>query len=260
MRHTSVALRLGLLLGFVLLVDAGISSKQDAGGRPWPVAFTDIAQDAGLKHPIVYGGVERKRFIIETNGSGVGLVDVDRDGWLDVLTFSGTRLADGARADARYAPADAPTNRLYRNRRDGSFEDVTDRAGLRLTGWASGVCAGDYDNDGWIDLFVTYYGRNVLYRNRGDGRFEDATRAARLATGQSRWGSGCTFVDIDRDGLLDLFVANYLRFDLATAPEPGAGPNCVWKGIPVNCGPKGLPTETNLLYHNEGGRTFVDIS
>ena len=169
-------------------------------------------------------------------------------------------MATAPEPTCRYPAGDAPTNRLYRNKHDGTFEDVTDRAGLRRTGWASGVCAGDYDNDGWLDLFVTYYGQNVLYRNRGDGRFEDATAAAGLATKTVRWGSGCTFVDIDRDGRLDLFVANYLRFDLQTAPEPGSGVNCTWKGLPVNCGPSGLPTDTNLLYHNEGNGTFADIS
>jgi hypothetical protein len=136
---------------------------------------------------------------------------------------------------------------------------VTDAAGLRHTGWASSVCAGDFDNDGWTDLFITYYGRNVLYRNRG-GRFEDVTAQAGLPTTGVRWGSGCTFVDYDRDGRVDLFVANYLRFDLAAAPEPGAGANCLWKGVPVNCGPKGLPTDTNLLYRNRGDGTFVDVS
>ena len=137
---------------------------------------------------------------------------------------------------------------------------MTDQAGLRRTGWASSVCAGDYDNDGWIDLFVTSYGQNVLYRNRGDGRFTDATAAAGLQTTGTRWGSGCTFIDIDRDGRLDLFVANYLKFDLQTAPEPGSGINCTWKGLPVNCGPKGLPTDTNLLYRNEGNGKFADVS
>jgi hypothetical protein len=208
----------------------------------------------------VYGGVDRKRFIIETNGAGVALVDVDRDGWLDAFVLSGTRLADGGKSDATFPPSAAPTNRLYRNKHDGTFEDVTDASGLRRTGWASGVCAGDYDNDGWIDLFVTYFGRNVLYHNRGNGTFEDATNAAGLAAGADRWGSGCTFVDTDRDGRLDLFVANYLRFDLRSAPEPGSGPNCTWKGIAVNCGPKGLPTDTNLLYHNDGGGRFSDVS
>ena len=122
------------------------------------------------------------------------------------------------------------------------------------------MCAGDYDNDGWIDLFVTYYGRNVMYRNRGDGRFEDVTRASGLEASADRWGSGCTFIDIDRDGLLDLFVSNYLRFDLNSAPEPGEGANCTWKGIAVNCGPKGLPTDTNLLYRNTGSGKFTDVS
>jgi enediyne biosynthesis protein E4 len=251
----------GILFRVIAGSLCGLAAAGPAGTlSEWPVTFTDVAREAGLIHATVYGGVDRKRFIIETNGAGVALVDVDRDGWLDVLTLSGTRLAEGARADAQYAAGEAPTNRLYKNRRDGTFEDVTDRAGLVRTGWASSVCAGDYDNDGWIDLFVTYYGRNVLYRNRGDGRFEDVTRAAGLPDTGVRWGSGCTFTDIDRDGRLDLFVANYLRFDLAHAPEPGAGPNCTWKGLPVNCGPKGLPTDTNLLYHNEGGGRFTDVS
>jgi hypothetical protein len=226
----------------------------------WPVAFTDIAARAGLRQPIVYGGIDRKRFILETNGPGVALVDYDNDGWLDALTLSGTRLQEGTRIEVQYAAGSAPSNRLYRNKRDGTFQDVTESAGMRRTGWASGVCAGDYDNDGWTDLFLTYYGRNVLYRNRGDGRFEDATAGAGLATSGVRWGSGCTFVDYDRDGRLDLFVANYLRFDLAAASEPGQGPHCLFKGIAVNCGPKGLPTDVNLLYHNRGGGTFADVS
>jgi hypothetical protein len=246
-----------ILVG-LLTITAG--AHQLAPPSAPPISFTDIAKAAGLVHPTVYGGVDRKRFILETNGSGVALVDVDRDGWLDALVLSGTRLAEGTRTDASYPPADAPTNRLYRNTRDGSFEDVTERAGLRRTGWSSSVCAGDYDNDGWIDLFVTAYGHNVLYRNRGDGRFTDATAASGLSTTATRWGSGCTFVDIDRDGRLDLFVANYLTFDLQTAPEPGSGINCTWKGLPVNCGPKGLPTDTNLLYRNEGNGRFVDVS
>ena len=237
----------------------GGGSDQPGVPSPWGVTFTDIAARAGLRAEIVYGGIDRKRFIIETNGSGVGLVDYDNDGWVDALTLSGTRLKEGTREDVSYPPGSAPTNRLYRNHRDGTFEDVTDAAGLRRSGWASSVCAGDYDNDGWTDLFVTYYGRNVLYRNVG-GRFEDVTVRAGLAQPDLRWGSGCTFVDIDRDGRLDLFVANYLRFDLATASEPGSGSNCLWKGIPVNCGPKGLPTDTNLLYRNRGDGTFADVS
>jgi hypothetical protein len=226
-----------------------IGSAQRPNAPASFISFTDVAREAGLVHPSIFGGIDRKRYIIETNGAGVALVDVDRDGWLDALVLSGTRL-DGA-PDA--------TNRLYRNKRDGTFEDITERAGVRRTAWSSSVCAGDYDNDGWIDLFVTAYGQNVLYRNR-EGRFEDATAAAGLATTGVRWGSGCSFVDLDRDGRLDLFVANYLKFDLKTVPEPGTGPNCLWKGIPVNCGPKGLPTDTNLLYHNDGNGRFSDIS
>jgi len=137
---------------------------------------------------------------------------------------------------------------------------VTAAAALNRTGWASAVCAADYDNDGSLDLFVTYYGANVLYRNRGDGRFEDVTTKAGLPAAGVRWGSGCTFVDYDRDGRADLFVANYLKFDIGTAPEVGQGPNCLWKGVPVNCGPRGLPTDTNLLYRNNGDGTFSDVS
>jgi hypothetical protein len=214
-----------------------------------PISFTDIAREAGLVHPSIYGGIDRKRYIIETNGAGVAMIDVDRDGWLDALVLSGTRL-DGA-PDA--------SNRLYRNKHDGTFEEITERAGIKRSGWFSSVCAGDFDNDGWIDLFVTAYGQNILYRNR-EGRFEDVTASAGVATTGVRWGSGCSFVDIDRDGRLDLFVANYLKFDVKSAPEPGAGPNCLWKGIPVNCGPKGLPTDTNLLYHNDGNGKFSDVS
>ncbi len=181
-----------LALGVLALA---FPSRQPAQSPAWPVTFTDVASEAGLVHSTMYGGVDRKRFIIETNGSGVALVDVDNDGWLDAFVLSGTRLKEGAREDAEFKAADAPTNRLYRNTRNGRFEDVTDRAGLRRTGWASGVCAGDYDNDGWTDLFVTYFGQNVLYRNLGSGRFEDVTRGAGLFVKAMRWGSGCTFID-----------------------------------------------------------------
>jgi hypothetical protein len=234
-------------------------AQQPASG-PWDVTFTDIAAGSGLTHPSIYGGLDRKRFIIETNGAGVGLVDYDNDGWLDALVLSGTRLEEGARRNVEWPAGQAPTNRLYRNLKNGKFEDVTARVGLTRTGWASSVCAGDYDNDGWTDLFITYFGQNVLYRNAAGKTFEDVTSRASLARTDDRWGSGCTFIDIDRDGRLDLFVANYLAFDLATAPEPGKGPNCLWKGVPVNCGPKGLPTDTNLLYRNKGDGTFADVS
>jgi enediyne biosynthesis protein E4 len=242
------------------LATSAIAWAPSPRGDDWTVSFTDTASRAGLVHPSIYGGVDRKRFIIETNGAGAALVDYDKDGWLDALVLSGTRLEEGARRPVAWPHGEAPTNRLYRNRRDGTFEDVTARTGLTRTGWASSVCAADYDNDGWTDIFLTYFGRNVLYRNDGGRAFRDVTAAAGLTAPADRWGSGCTFIDYDRDGRADLFVANYLTFDLATAPEPGKGPNCLWKGVPVNCGPKGLPTDTNLLYRNDGDGTFSDVS
>jgi hypothetical protein len=228
-------------------------------GAPWHVSLVDVGREAGLIQPSIYGGLDRKRFIIETNGAGVALVDVDGDGRLDALVQSGTRLQGGAREDARYPEGAAPVSRLYRNLGGGRFADVSAGSGLDRVGWATSVCVGDYDGDARPDLFFTYYGRNGLYRNRGGGRFEDATAAAGLASETVRWGAGCSFLDYDRDGDLDLFVSNYLVFDRATAPDPGQGPNCFWKGLPVACGPKGLPHETNLLYRNDGGR-FRDVS
>jgi hypothetical protein len=255
------ALSLGVAaLGVLGLASLGGGSEPETPDPDWPVSLVDVAAKAGLHHPSVYGDLEQKRFIIETNGAGVAFVDYDNDGWVDVFVLSGTRLQEGTRTEASYLPGEAPTNRLYRNNRDGTFTDVTEAAGLRRTGWASAICVGDYDNNGWLDVFVTYYGQNVLYHNTGEGRFEDVTERMGLPTGGMRWGSGCSFLDYDRDGLLDLFVANYLLFDLATAPEPGQGVNCLWKGIPVNCGPKGLPTDTNLLYRNTGDGGFVDVS
>ena len=244
----------------LLLLSWRPAPQTGAAPGAWPVTFVDVARHAGLNEPSIYGGADRKRFIIETNGAGVAFFDYDNDGWVDALVLNGLRLKEGSRDIETYAPGAAPAAHLYRNNRDGTFSDVTARAELRASGWASSVCAGDYDNDGSLDLFITYYGRNLLYRNRGDGTFEDVTARAGFPTGGIRWGSGCTFVDYDRDGRADLFVANYLRFDLRTAAEVGKGPNCVWKGVPVNCGPKGLPTDTNLLFHNNGDGTFSDVS
>jgi enediyne biosynthesis protein E4 len=229
------------------------------GERPWNVTLVDVAASAGLRHAAVYGDSESKRFIVEANGCGSAFLDYDNDGWLDALVLSGTRLKPGSRTEAVFAADQRPLSRLYRNRRDGTFEDVTVKAGLEKVGWASSVCAGDYDNDGSIDLFITYFGHNVLLRNRG-GNFEDMTRRAGLAVEAIRWGAGCSFIDYDRDGDLDLFVANYLKLDLGTATEPGGSANCFFKGVPVNCGPKGLPFDTNLFYRNNGDGTFTDVS
>ncbi len=233
-----------------LTLPSTISSTTEPG---FPVTFVDIAGQAGLSEPIVYGGLEQKKYIIETNGSGVAFLDYDNDGWTDILLLNGSRLEGFPRGKE-------PTTKLYRNNRKGSFADVTARAGVSSTGWGSGICAGDYNNDGFDDFYLTYWGRNVLYQNSGKGTFIEVTQKAGLTAERDRWGSGCTFVDYDRDGDLDLFVANYLKFDLTTAPEPGKAANCFWKGIPVNCGPKGLPTDTNLLYQNNGDGTFSDVS
>ena len=227
---------------------------------PWPVRFVDVAARAGLTRPSVYGGLEKKRFIIETNGAGAAFFDADGDGWTDALVLNGTRLEEGAKRELVWPKGDAPVSHFYRNNRDGTFRDATAAAGFGRTGFASSVCVGDYDNDGALDLFVTYFGRNVLYRNLGGGRIEDVTAKAGLAAPRDRWGSGCSFVDYDRNGRLDLFVANYLAFDLEKAQEPGQGTNCLWKGVPVNCGPKGLATDTNLLYHQRDDGTFEDVS
>jgi hypothetical protein len=237
---------------------AGFSQARDSDSR-WLVDLRDVAREAGLTRPSIYGAEDAKRFILETNGAGVAFLDYDRDGYLDAFVLSGTRLDPGTRTVETFAAGQAPRNRLYRNRRNGTFEDVTTTMSTGPSGWASGICAGDFDNDGWTDAFLTYYGHNVLLRNVA-GRFEDATARAGLASARVRWGSGCTFLDYDRDGDLDLFVANYLALDLARVPEPGGAPNCLWKGIPVNCGPKGLPTDTNLLYRNNGDGSFTDVS
>src|SRR5580698_2857992 len=221
---------------------------------PKPLAhFTDIAKIAGLADAVVFGGVDTKKYIIETTGTGVAIFDYDNDGWPDIFIVNGTSL--DAPPSAR-----APTSHLYHNNHDGTFTDVTKKAGLTHTGWGQGVCVGDYDNDGWEDLYVTYYGKNVLYHNNGDGTFTDVAEKAGVAGSGKSWGNGCAFIDYDRDGHLDLMVANYVDFDLATAPAPGGRSTCIWKGAPVMCGPQGLPAAKNILYHNNGDGTFEDVT
>jgi hypothetical protein len=219
-------------------------------GRPFQSRFTDVAKEAGLTAPVIYGPADHKNYIIEVVGCGVACFDFDNDGWLDLFVLSGTRL-DGAAGS---------TNRLYKNNRDGTFTDVTAKAGLTRTGWASAVTVGDYDNDGFDDLFVTYYGQNVLYHNNGDGTFTDVTAKAGLLQDDVRYGSGCTWIDYDRDGRLDLFVATYLNTTLEKLPKPGENTDCRWKGVPVNCGPRGLPPGSVQLFHNNGDGTFTDVS
>jgi hypothetical protein len=221
------------------------------------VQFQDIAAKAGLTARHVTGTDIEKKYIIETTGSGVALIDYDRDGWLDVFLVNGATLEGFPKGPNK---SDAPTNHLYRNNRNGTFTDVTEKANLVRTGWGQGACVGDFDNDGYDDLFVTYWGQNALYHNNGQGAFTDITEKAGLGHKTTRWSTGCSFLDYDKDGRLDLFVANYVAFDLQKTPAKGSNQYCLWKGIPVMCGPRGLPAGKNLLYRNNGDRTFTDVS
>ncbi|MCA1583321.1 MAG: VCBS repeat-containing protein, partial [Acidobacteria bacterium] len=236
----------------IVLVIVALSAVAAAQVQsPLGFSFTDVARDAGLTAVTTYGGQRTNKYLLETTGCGVAMLDYDNDGFLDLFFVNGTTLEGFPRGSE-------PTSHLYRNRRDGTFEDVTAKAGLALTCWGQGACAGDYDNDGFDDLFVTFWGQNRLFRNRGNGTFEDVTSTAGLVTA-ARWGAGCAFVDYDRDGLLDLFAANYIDFDLKSAPVPESG-LCRYKGVPVACGPPGLAGGKNVLYRNTGGGRFTDVS
>ena len=227
--------------------------RRSASGKPFPVSFVDVAGQAGLRMRFTSGGDTSKKYIIEANGSGVAFIDYNNDGREDVFLVNGSRLEG-------FAQSSTPTIHLYRNDGGGKFTDVTKEAGVARSGWGNGVCAGDVDNDGFEDLFVTYWGANVLYRNNGRGGFEDVTRQRGLATPRQEWSSGCTFFDYDRDGHLDLLVTSYMDFDLAHTPAPGNGSNCGWKGLPVFCGPRGLPYGKVTLYHNRGDGTFENVT
>jgi hypothetical protein len=215
-------------------------------------SFANIAREAGLTSPTIFGGRESNKYLLETTGCGAAALDYDSDGWLDIFLVNGTTLDEVQKGQQ-------PTNHLYRNKGNGTFEDVTNRAGLAQGGWGQGACAGDYDNDGHEDLFVTYWGQNHLYHNKGNGAFEDVTKQAGLIEGRTRWGAGCAFLDYDRDGRLDLIAANYIDLDLSSTPTPDSG-LCRYKGIPVACGPPGLPGGKNVLYRNKDGKTFEDVS
>jgi enediyne biosynthesis protein E4 len=232
-------------------------ARVDTDLPPISVKFEDLAEHAGLTAPTVSGAEDRKRFILETTGNGVALFDYDNDGRVDIFIPNATTLeADGQRSSS----PQVPTGHLYRNVGQLRFEDVTVKARLTETGWGQGVCVGDYDNDGHRDLFVTYYGQSLLYRSRGDGAFENVTDAAGLRANGVRWDTGCSFFDYDLDGRLDLVVTSYLEFDRTKIPEPGSGGYCQWKGIPVMCGPRGLPFSRNRLFHNDGNGRFTDVS
>jgi enediyne biosynthesis protein E4 len=232
------------------LAAGGITPLAQSSGLGF--SFTNVAQPAGLSARTVYGGKETNTYLIETTGTGVAALDYDGDGWLDIFLVNGTTLEG-------FPKGQEPTNHLYRNRGNGTFEDVTVRAGLAASGWGQGACVGDYDNDGRDDLFVTYWGQNRLYRNQGNGAFEDVTPRAGIASDRRRWSSGCAFLDFDRDGRLDVFAANYIDLDLSATPLPSSG-LCRYKGLAVACGPPGLPGGKNLLYRNRGDGTFADVS
>jgi hypothetical protein len=223
------------------------SSTNDLG-----VSFVDVAKDAGLNAVTIFGGEHKNKYLLETTGCGVAFYDYDNDGWLDIFLVNGTRLEG-------FPAGQEPFNHLFKNNRDGTFTDITLKAGLKHTGWGQGVCIGDYDNDGNDDLFITYYGKNVLYHNNGNGTFTDVSEKSGVAGSRTRWGTGCAFLDYDNDGKLDLFVGNYIDMDLKTAPVPESGP-CLYKAVMVACGPPGLTGDTNILYHNNGNGTFTDVS
>ncbi len=220
-------------------------------GLPFRSSFHDVALRAQLQRPCLYGGDQSKTYLLEAIGCGCAFLDFDNDGWMDILLLAGNRFAE---------PSEETSVRLYRNNRDGTFTDVTHNAGLSRPGWACGVCVGDYNNDGFEDIFITGWGKNILYHNNGDGTFSDVSEHAGLSTGAGRWATGCSFVDFNRDGFLDLFVANYAGFEPATAPKPGEKPTCFFSGLPVNCGPRGFPHGRHSLYRNNGNGTFTDIS
>jgi hypothetical protein len=218
------------------------------------VTFVDVAKEAGLTIPNVWGGVDHKRYIIEAKGSGLAFFDYDQDGWLDIYLTNGNRLG------ANWPAGQEPTSHLYKNNRDGTFTEVTEKSGLARTGWQTGVCVGDYDNDGWDDLFCCFWGHNILFHNNGDGTFTDVTKKAGLYQETHRWGAGCSWLDYNRDGHLDLFVCNYIKLDPEQTSATGDAPTCQWKGMPVMCGPRGLQADTNILYRNNGDGTFTDVS
>ena len=222
-----------------------------AGMKPPVVRYEDIAAQAGLTGVNVSGSPANKQYIVETTGTGVAIFDYDNDGLPDIFLVNGDRFQkDGTPS----------TPLLYRNLGGLKFEDVTKKAGLSHTGWGQGVCAGDIDNDGYVDLFMTQWGENVLYRNQGNGTFRDETEARGLGSSKTRWSTGCAFVDFNRDGALDLVVVHYIEFDPAKTPHPGEKSQCEWKGLPVICGPRGLPGETISLYQNDGHGHFTDVS
>ncbi|MDT5157465.1 MAG: enediyne biosynthesis protein [Acidobacteriota bacterium] len=216
---------------------------------PPQVQLTDVTQQAGITFRHVAS--PEKKYIVESMSGGVGVFDYDNDGLLDIF-FVNSLTVDLVKSGGKTRSA------LYRNNGDGTFTDVTDKAGVGDIGWGMGAAVGDFDNDGYEDLYVTCLGPNHLLKNNGDGTFKDVT--AKAGVGDPRWSTGAAFVDYDNDGRLDLFVSNYVDFDIGHLPEFGKGRTCQYKGVPVQCGPRGLPGAGDSLYHNNGDGTFTDVS
>ena len=230
------------------------SPKKPTTGLAAGTTFVDVAKEAGLAGAIIVGGGKTsKKYLLEAMGGGVAFLDLDNDDWPDLFLVNSRTSEDAPEGHA-------PANFLFRNNRDGTFRDVSEGSGLARSGWGQGVCAADYNNDGREDLYVTYWGDNVLYRNEGEGRFVDASSEADLPSTKGRWSTGCSFFDYDRDGHLDLFVANYITFDFEKSPLPGDNYFCTFMSVPVACGPEGLGGGTNILYHNRGDGTFEDVT
>ena len=235
------------LLGVVVMAATIVAASQ---GPPSAV-FEDVTNESGIRFTNTFGSQE-KQYITDVNGSGAAFLDYDRDGFIDIYLVNGSTREHLASSGSGHAPGNA----LYRNNGDQTFTDVTDTGGVGDRGWGVGVAAADYDNDGWTDIYITNYGPNVLYRNNGDGTFSDVTLEA--GVGDEGYGTGAAFGDYDRDGWLDLYVANYLEFDPTASAENDE--TCGYKGIPVFCGPAGMPGARNVLYRNNRNGAFSDVT
>ena len=225
---------------------------QSANSPAYFPSYVDVGREAGLLAKTVLVGHESKDFLLSTTGGGIALFDYDNDGWLDIFVVNGWGVRD-------FPKGEEPTNHLYRNNRNGTFTDVTEKAGLVRHGWGQGVCVGDYDNDGNLDLFVTYYGKNVLYHNNGNSTFTDVTRESGLMQPEDHWNTGAAFLDYNRDGHLDLFVSNYVDYEYGLKLYD-SDPTLVGQQSPVLYGVSGLKGTKNFLYRNKGDGTFVDVS